>query len=58
MYAVCIKKRDLFFRMGLIFRLLSQTRYKLYLVGVQEVGWDKGGTVRAGDYNFFYLLFT
>jgi hypothetical protein len=27
-------------------------RYKLYLVGVQEVRWDKGGTVRAGDYNF------
>ena len=25
-----------------------------YLVGVQEVRWDKGGTVRAGDYNFFY----
>jgi exonuclease III len=29
-------------------------RYKLYLVGVQEVRWDKGGTVRAGDYTFFY----
>jgi len=29
-------------------------RYKLNLVGVQEVRWDKGGTVRAGDYNFFY----
>jgi len=28
--------------------------YKLDLVGVQEVRWDKGGTVRAGDYNFFY----
>jgi len=23
-------------------------------VGVQEVGWDKGGTVRAGDYICFY----
>jgi len=22
-------------------------------VGVQEVRWDKGGTVIAGDYNFF-----
>jgi len=21
---------------------------------VQEVRWDKGGTVRAGDYDFFY----
>ena len=29
-------------------------RYKLDLVGVQEVRHDKGGTVRAGDYNFFY----
>jgi len=28
-------------------------RYKLEFVGVQEVRWDKGGTVRAGDYNFF-----
>jgi len=27
-------------------------RYKLDVVGVQEVRWDKGGTVR--DYNFFY----
>ena len=25
-------------------------RYKLDLVDVQEVGWDKGGTARAGDY--------
>jgi len=23
-------------------------------VGVQEARWDKGGTVRAGDYDFFY----
>jgi exonuclease III len=29
-------------------------RCKLDLVGVQEVRWDKGGMVRAGDYNFFY----
>jgi len=28
-------------------------RYKFDLVGVQEVRWDKGGTVRAEDYNFF-----
>jgi exonuclease III len=27
-------------------------RYKLDLLGVQEVRWDKGGTVRAGDYFF------
>jgi len=23
-------------------------------VGVQKVRWDKGGTVTAGDYSFFY----
>jgi len=28
-------------------------RYRLYIVGMQEVRWNKGGTVRAGDYNFF-----
>jgi len=29
-------------------------RYKLDVVGVQEVRWEKGRTVRAGDYDFFY----
>jgi exonuclease III len=29
-------------------------RYKLDLVGAQEVRWHKGGTIRAGDYTFFY----
>jgi len=29
-------------------------RYKLDVAGVQEVRWDKGGTVRKGDYDFFY----
>ena len=32
---------------------LLLARYKLDVAGVQEVRWDKGGTVRAGDYNFF-----
>ena len=27
-------------------------RYKLDLVGVQVVRWDKEGTVKAGDYSF------
>ena len=27
-------------------------RYKLDVVGVQDIRWDKGGTVRAGDYDF------
>ena len=29
-------------------------RYKLEVVVVQEVRWDKEGTARAGDYGFFY----
>ena len=29
-------------------------RYKLDVVCVQEVRWDKVSAVRAGDYNFFY----
>jgi len=29
-------------------------RYKLDVVGVQEVRWDKGGRVRERDYDFFY----
>ena len=28
------------------------TRYKLDLVGVQKVRWDKGGMVRRRDYSF------
>ena len=29
-------------------------RYKLDLVGVQEVRWDKRGHCKSRDYNFFY----
>jgi endonuclease/exonuclease/phosphatase family metal-dependent hydrolase len=29
-------------------------KYKLDLVGVQEVRWEKGGTKRAQDHKFFY----
>ena len=29
-------------------------RYKLDLVGVQEVSWDRWGMVRARDYNYSY----
>ena len=29
-------------------------RYKLNLVVVQDIRWDIGGTVSAGDYNFAY----
>jgi hypothetical protein len=30
------------------------SEYKLNLVGVQEVRWDRGGTESAGQYTFFY----
>jgi len=30
-------------------------RYKLYIVGVQDVRWDKGGPVSAGDYTSFCM---
>jgi hypothetical protein len=30
------------------------SRYKLDLVGVQEVGWEGSGTEPAGEYTFFY----
>ena len=29
-------------------------RYKLDIEGVQEVRWEKEGTVKAGDCSFFY----
>jgi exonuclease III len=29
-------------------------KYKVDLVAVQEVRWEKGGTERAEDYTFFY----
>jgi len=57
-------KRDMRFgtwKVRILYRAGSLTaaarelaRCKLDLVGVQEVSWDKGGTVKAGDYNFFH----
>jgi hypothetical protein len=35
-----------------VWRELS--RYRLDLVGVQEVRWQGSGTVQAGEYTFFY----
>jgi hypothetical protein len=32
---------------------MELARYKFNLVGVQEVRWDKGGTVRAGIIIFY-----
>ena len=60
----CSRKRDILlgtWNVRSLYRAYSLTaaarelaRYKLDLTGVQEVRWDKGATVRAGDYNFFY----
>jgi hypothetical protein len=30
------------------------SKYKLRLMGVQEVRWDGGGTELAGEYSLFY----
>jgi hypothetical protein len=30
------------------------SKYKLYLVEIQEVRWDRGGIEPAGEYTFFY----
>jgi hypothetical protein len=30
------------------------SKYKLHLVGVQEVRWDMGGTEPAEEYTFFF----
>jgi exonuclease III len=30
------------------------SKYKLDLVGVQEVSWDRGGTEPAGEYTFLW----
>jgi len=44
-----------FYRAGYLKAAATElARYKLDVVGVQEVSWDKGGRVSAGDYNFFY----
>jgi hypothetical protein len=40
------------YRAGSLMRELA--RYKLDLVGVQEVRWEGGGTKPAGEYTFFY----
>jgi hypothetical protein len=34
--------------------LRELSRYRLGLVGVQEVRWEGSGTVPAGEYTFFY----
>ena len=50
MLGACIEQGHLWQRPG---NWLDIPR-KLDLVGVQEVRWEKEGTVKAGDYSFFY----
>jgi hypothetical protein len=43
------------FRAGSLMTVLRElSKYKLDLVGVQEVRWEGGGTEPAGEYTFFY----
>jgi hypothetical protein len=46
--------RSLYRAGSLIAAARELATYKLDLVGVQEVRWDKEGTVKVGDYSFFY----
>jgi hypothetical protein len=46
--------RSLYRAVSLTAAARELARYVLDLFGVQEVRWDKGGTVRAGGCNFFY----
>ena len=48
MLGVCIDRAG-----SLMAAARELARYKLDLMGVQEVRWDKEGTVKAGDYSFF-----
>jgi hypothetical protein len=32
----------------------ERSKYRLDLVGVQEVRWESGGTEPTGEYTFFY----
>jgi hypothetical protein len=43
------------YRTGSLIRVFKEiSKYKLDLVGVQEVRWDRGGTEPVGNYIFFY----
>jgi hypothetical protein len=49
------KVRSLFRAVSITAAARKLTRYNLDLVGLQKVKWDKGGTARAGDYNYSYI---
>jgi exonuclease III len=46
--------RSMYWSVSLMTVVRELAKYKLDLVGVQEVRWEKEGTVRAGEYTFFY----
>jgi hypothetical protein len=46
--------RSMYRAVSLITVAKGISRYKLDLVGIQEVSWDGGGTEPAGEYTFFY----
>jgi exonuclease III len=46
--------RSLYRAVSLMTVMKKISEYKLHLVGVQEVRWDRGGTELPGEYNFFY----
>jgi hypothetical protein len=46
--------RSLYKESSLITVLRELARYKLDLVGVQEIRWEGSGTKPAGEYTFFY----
>jgi exonuclease III len=44
------------YRAGSLTAVLKElSKYKLDLVGVQEVRWEGGGTELAGQHTFFYV---
>jgi hypothetical protein len=52
-YALRVKNDTSLYRSGSL-KTRELGKYKLDLVGVQEVRWDKGSTERAEGYTFFY----
>jgi hypothetical protein len=47
------KARSLYRSGSLTIVTRELAKYKLDLVGLYEIRWDREGTVRAGDYIFF-----
>jgi exonuclease III len=46
--------RSLYRAASLMIVAKQVSKYRLNLVGVQEVRWDRGGTKPSGEYTFFY----